>query len=76
MTVTDSAGLAIFTPTFEMMVICVFAASIPIAFVVWLKWWLGSVKDENPDEAVQAQQKADQEHLAHAGHGHGQHHAH
>lgn len=56
-----------------MLIICIFAASLPTAFFFWLKWWLGSIKDENPEEVVQAQAKADEEHLAHHGHSSGHH---
>ncbi|MBL9134821.1 MAG: hypothetical protein JNK85_03090 [Verrucomicrobiales bacterium] len=74
---------AIHAPSVDMLIICIFASSLPTAFFFWLKWWLGSIKDENPDEVLRAQAKADQEHLEHQhAHGHGgghhgaDHHAH
>lgn len=67
--------LAIHMPSFEMIVICLFAASLPVAFVIWMRGWLGSVKDENPDDVIREQAKADQLHLEHHHH-HGHAHGH
>ena len=41
-----------------MLIICIFAASLPTAFFIWLKWWLGSIKDENPDDVLREQAKS------------------
>jgi len=68
--------LAWSTPSFEMLLIAVVGASLPTAFFFWLKWWLGSVKDENPDKVIAEQAKADAEHAKHHGHGHGHGHDH
>lgn len=63
-------------PNLELMIICVFAASLPVAFVLWLRAWLGSVKEENPDDVLKAQAEADREHLSGHGGGHGSGHGH
>lgn len=65
---------AMHAPSLDMLIICLFAASLPTAFFLWLKWWLGSIQDENPDEVLREQAKADQAHIEHQ-HGHsGGHH--
>ncbi len=66
---------AFYLPSFEMFIIFLFAASLPVAFVVWMRMWLGSVKDENPDEAERLQAEADREHLRHSGFAHAGTHA-
>lgn len=71
---TAAALLALQLPSVEMLVISVFAASLPVAFFVWLNSWLSSVKDENPEDMIAAQAKADAEHREHHGHGHGHGH--
>jgi len=72
--------LALHAPSLELLIISLFGASLPIGFFLWLKWWLDNAKDENPDQAIAEQAKADQAHQAHhGGHGHGgdhHHHAH
>lgn len=63
-------------PSFTLVVIAFFGATLPVAFFLWMNWWLGSVKDENPDKVIADQAKADAEHAKHSGHGHGgDHHA-
>ena len=32
--------------------IAALASCLPISFFLWLKWWLSSVKEENPDEVI------------------------
>ncbi len=65
---------AMHAPSLDMLIICLFAASLPTACFLWLKWWLGSIQDENPDEVLREQAKADQAHIEHQ-HGHsGGHH--
>lgn len=68
--------LGISIPGLELILICLFGATLPIAFFFWISWWLGSVKDENPDEAIAAQAKADASHHGHPGQGHGHAHGH
>jgi hypothetical protein len=64
-------------PSVEMLIIFAFAASLPVMFVIWMRGWLGGVKDEDPDQVLRAQAKADEEHLKqHQSHGHGQSHGH
>lgn len=64
-------------PSFEMLLITLVGASLPTAFFFWMKWWLSSVKDENPDKVIAEQAKADAEHIKHHGHGgHGHGHGH
>ncbi|MGE3309556.1 MAG: hypothetical protein AB7O66_06245 [Limisphaerales bacterium] len=73
-----SPMLAMLMPTFEQLVIAFFGACLPTGFFFWMSWWLGSVKDENPDKIIAEQAKADEEHAKHHGHGHGHgggHHA-
>ena len=76
--ITDpSALLALYAPSAKTMIIAFFAATLPVTFFFFLRAWLGSVKEENPEEFEREQAKADQEHLAHHGHaGHGQGHGH
>ncbi|MBX3747872.1 MAG: hypothetical protein KF833_21405 [Verrucomicrobiae bacterium] len=64
------ALFGIFLPTFEMLVICVFAASLPVAFIFWLRRWLDNVRDEDPEDVERLQSEADKDHVAHHGHGH------
>jgi ABC-type nickel/cobalt efflux system permease component RcnA len=68
--------LALQMPSLDMLIIAALASCLPVAFFVWLNWWLSSVKDENPDQVIAEQAKADREHLAHHGHGHDHAHAH
>lgn len=71
--------LGILAPNMELLVICAIGASLPTAFFFWLKWWLDQNGNENPDEAIAAQSKADAAHHAqhgHDGHGHGHGHGH
>ncbi len=63
--------LGISLPSIELIFICLFGATLPIAFFLWMSWWLGSVKDENPDEVVAAQAEADKAHHGHPGVGSG-----
>ena len=58
-------------PSFELIVIAIVGTSLPTAFFFWLKWWLGSEKEVNPDKVIAEQAKADAEHVKHHGHGHG-----
>ena len=60
-------------PSLELVIIFVFAASLPVLFFVWLNWWLSSVKDEDPDKVVREQAEADRAHADHHGHGHDGH---
>lgn len=71
MTTAIPGPLAILVPSLDMIIICAFAASLPVLFFVWLRWWLSSVKDENPDDVVREQAKADEAHREHHGHGPG-----
>ncbi len=71
-----SPMLALLMPTFEQLVIAFFGASLPTAFFFWLNWWLGSVKDENPDKVMAEQAKADEDHIKQHGPGHGHGHGH
>lgn len=68
--------LALQVPSVELLIISVAASCLPITFFIWLNWWLSSVKDENPDEVIAAQGKADADHRAHQGHGDGHGHGH
>lgn len=64
------APLAIYMPSLEMILVFLFAASLPVLFVIWMRGWLSSVKDEHPDEVIAAQAKADEEHRKQSGHQH------
>ncbi len=68
--------LALQMPSLDLLIIAALASCLPVAFFVWLNWWLSSVKDENPDEVIAQQAKADREHLEHHDHGHGHDHDH
>jgi hypothetical protein len=63
-------------PSADLWVIAIFGASLPMGFFIWLKWWLDSVKDENPDKVIAEQAKADAEHAKHSGFGDGHGHGH
>jgi len=67
--------LAIYAPSIETILIAIVGASLPTAFFFWLSWWLGSVKDENPDKVIADQAKADADHIKHHG-GHAEHGGH
>jgi ABC-type nickel/cobalt efflux system permease component RcnA len=71
--------LAISLPSVELLFIIAFGSILPIAFFIWLKWWLGSVEEENPDRVIAEQAKMDKAHHGHPaaqGHGHGHAHDH
>jgi hypothetical protein len=57
--------LALYMPSLEMWVMFIGAASLPAIFVIWMFRWLRSVREVNPEEMIRAQEKADEEHLAH-----------
>lgn len=61
--------LGIMVPSFEVMIICIFAASLPIGFFLWMRGWLGAAREEHPDDSIAEQLKADEEHRSHHGHG-------
>lgn len=69
---------ALLMPSLDLLIICLFASSLPASFFFIVRWWLQFAEDENPDRAVAEQERADQEHRDHHGHGHGHghHHAH
>jgi hypothetical protein len=68
MTNTLSVPLAVYLPSLEMLLIFVFAASLPVMFVLWIRGWLGSVKEVDPDEAIRQQEEADRAHARHGAH--------
>lgn len=82
MTTTALSLLAVLMPSPELLIIIAVGASLPLTFFLWIRGWLGGEKDENPEQVIAAQKKADQEHhQQHQGHGHGHggkggHHAH
>jgi|GEM_PF-3259000 len=78
-TMIFSPVLGWLVPSFNLLVIALVGASLPTAFFFWMKWWLSSEQDENPDRVIAEQAKADAEHIKHhGGHGHddGHHTAH
>lgn len=69
--------LAWSVPSTNLVLIAIVGAILPTTFFLWLNWWLSSVKDENPDQVIAAQEKADKAHREqHGGHGHGHGHGH
>lgn len=58
--------LAIALPSVDLLIILAFAASLPIVFFVWIKWWLSHENEADPEQVVHEQEEADAAHLAHA----------
>jgi hypothetical protein len=63
--------LGLWMPSVETMIICVFAASLPLGFFLWMRGWLGMQREEHPDDIISEQTKADEAHRAHHHQGHG-----
>lgn len=76
MTTTALSLLAILMPSPELLIIIAVGASLPLTFFLWIRGWLGAEKDENPEQVIEAQAKADKEHQLHHGSGHGHDHGH
>ncbi len=69
--------LAIALPSAELLLILVFAASLPVTFFFWIRRWLSQEKEQDPENVVREQEKADEAHIHHhSGHGHSHSHAH